>query len=374
MFDSVSQRKTTENEPLLLGVWDRWEVVEREEEVVGEMGKRRGKALSLRMVYMDGATCMANTSVVRSVLVDFLCAASPIPRADESAASAAIITDGDAVALSNDDDSTGTNLVDRVVKAREEGRVVQEGEDAAAVFVQEVQQQPQQISAATATATAILSKMEAEAASYISTHTSSPSPPPPPPPQEVVDFRLSDARESSVCLHHLTLHSPIPCAVLHKELASFATQDLMKGEDDAEEEAKRGGGTKRQRKKKSKGKKVGRKRGMVPLIEGVTRWVEEFWGKAVRATANSLASSNDITSSSSSSASSSVCTCPCAVDTGAAAPAAPASVAVCGEVGEKGKDRIEALINEVGELRSQLADFLEEMRGGREGGREEWDR
>lgn len=240
MFDSVSQRKTTENEPVLLGVWDRWEVVEREEGVVvDEKGKEREKALSFRMVYTDGATCMANTSIVRTVMVDFLCAASPTPRADD-AASAAVADDGDAICTPNNDDSTGMRLVDQEVKAREEGRIVREGESAAADMVHEVQQQQQhqQQHLSTATATAMPTTMETEAASSFSLPTSPPSlPPPPPQPQEeVVDFRLSDASEPSICLYHLTLHSPIPCAVLQKELASFAVHDLVKGEEEEEEE------------------------------------------------------------------------------------------------------------------------------------------
>jgi len=350
IFESVTQRKTTENVPMLLGVWDRWEVVEREKEGGGEkMMEEEEKTFSFRMVYTDGATCMANTSVVRSVVVDFLCAAP----AAAAAATAATATAGDGVKRKESAASTGMSFVEQIVKAREEDREQREGASTAAVVAQEEEEKDQQ---------------QQQTTTYEETNTIPSLSTPSPQKEGAVDFRLADAKEPSTCRYHLTLHSPVPCAVFKKELASFKRQK------EEEKEGGGGGGTKMKKKKKGKGKKGGRKGGLAPLMGGVGRWMGGLWGKAVKAATNSIAGANTISSSSSSSFSSSsssfsVCTCPAAADTAAAA---AASVAVGGE-GEEEKDggkQIEALVKEVGELRSQLSAFLEEMRGRREGGKE----
>lgn len=176
MFQTVTRRRPSENTPVVLGVWDKWEMVNWKEEAEdvniackeAQVGEGHGVSMSFRMLYRHGDPCPHNTSVLQSVTVDFLCLApsfTTVPGLDSgaSAGKPASVSDmdGSSHVTTWEEEADGqTSLGTRPGVAKDMG--------------------------------------------------------------EGLNFRLTDAVETPPCHHRLTLDSPVPCAVLARDMVDVA--------------------------------------------------------------------------------------------------------------------------------------------------------
>lgn len=175
MFQTVTRRRSSENTPVVLGVWDKWVVNGKDEaEDVNiackkaQAGEGHGVSMSFRMLYQHGDPCPHNTSVLQSVTVDFLCLApsfTTVPGLDseDSTGKPASVSDMDGSShfTTWEEETDGqTSLGTRPGVAKDMG--------------------------------------------------------------QGLNFRLMDAVETPPCHHRLTLDTPVPCAVLARDMVDVA--------------------------------------------------------------------------------------------------------------------------------------------------------